>query len=426
LFFFARCGVKDGYLDFIHLVPPTVDPEVALPLLNSTVTVKELIKLVGADNPDILVTGRDGEMALQFLGTPVNNYADKFFKFEKLISFDVGNTPTETQRIVYKTLQANVLLVQSGVIKSGRIKYKLTSNEDAIILVSIPELLKNGKDGFKKEHKLEKGDTIEESIDLTGYTLKIKKTNRALEIGFTITNGIGAVIAMNGQFENLEYHCIEGYVNNDRTYILKQESNLLGLFEELKNGGFNFTSPSFSLSMANGFKMPFDISFDTLYAINTAGKVFDLNDNQITHLYQGQKKDQSSSVIDAKIKAYLKENPIFLNSKIAVTVKKNISKLYEVHAKDSLHLRTDVKLPLQFSTKGFEYFIEQNNELFNNDISAKEVELKLVTENEIPMNIGLQVFFIHGKKDTLYRLFPENKQFLNAATADKDGRTARL
>ncbi len=424
LFFFARCGAKDGFLDFIHIVPPQIDPEIALPLVDATLTVRDLIRLAGADNPNILLIERDGQMKLRFLGSQITKKASFFFKFDDIIPFNVENQAGFKTKSIYRPLNAKILSVQTALLKSGWLTYTITSNEDAEVLVTIPEL-RQEKDNyhiFEKEYELKKGEVRTEKIDMARSKIAIKNASQALEIGFAIQTTVssGAVVKMEGQFENLEYTCAEGYLK-ESDYRLDQESNPLGIFEELKNGNLDFTSPSFILNMTNAFDIPFTISFDTLYAMNVEKKVFDLNTHDLILLKPRVVNTVfNSNRIDENIKNTLKGNPILLNSRVAIKTIDGKAKLYKVSATDSLKLRADLNLPLQFRSQKFEYFKEQENPLKDQE-GIKNLELKVRTENNIPINIGLQIFFMDSKKDTLYKLFQKDDNFIAAAKVDTNG-----
>ncbi len=422
LFFFARCGAKDGYLDFTHLVPPKVEPEFALPLLDGTLSVRELLKIVGADDQNILLVERDGQMKLQFLGNLIKKKASFFFKLEELIPFSIEKQPFTEDGITYTKLDAKALSVQNALLTGGFLNYTFTSNKEVKIKVTIPELLDKWGNKYCMTHIIKEGVPFSFEQKLSGYVIGIKNANKALKIAYSVENGINsnAMIEMEGVFENLEYSCAHGYLIG-RSYTLEQESNFLGVFDNLKNGAINFASPSFSLYMDNSFNMPFNISFDKLYSINADKEEVNLNTGEQVSLEEMTIKSFTSTKIDDNIKNCLKTNPIFLNSKIEIQTIQDNFKLYKVTMTDSLKLRTDFNLPLQFGTKKIEYFKNQENGLKGKELPLKELKLKLVTENEIPMNIGLQIFFMRGKKDTLYRLFPEDENFLIAAQADQDG-----
>jgi hypothetical protein len=407
-------------------------PEVAVPILDKTITMNDMLKgVVG-----------NGFVELQNDGSYVVKYSTNFTSPSTLDVF--ANTP-ESPRIpiVQPTMvlpfpSPNGTRIDEIEYKTGGLNcfIRLTNDDTLKVRIMIDELTKAGKSFDTTVTVMKPGFTG--AFNFTGWTLSPKNSKFTIVYSAKDQNALNVFVDNQSfyQLTKFESRLVKGYLGEQLMAIPEQTLNIDFFKNWKKQGDIRFVNPRMRLFIENSLGMPIRLKSTVAEVIDGSGKVtpFDFslkNGEDImfpTMSEIGKSKqtvvtnDISNSNIVDVVNAYPEKFRIVANA--FVNPDPNNTTAGFLTDKSQLITRLDFELPLNLTAKGFVVYDTLENIDFSKTKNIIEGEFKVITINGLPVDLNLQGYFVDGNGQVLDSLIQKNTLLLNSATLNANGTIA--
>lgn len=277
-------------------------PLVAVPLINSNLTVKDL--LVKDNKNGTITVDSNNFLTLIYKGTLLSLRADSVIKFPTQSYSYASPSPTVAEVTAFNaltigssytlpTFSDTVLFNTNGTADLDTVIFKTITNlsltitsqfpQNATIKVTIPSAKKNGiplTQTFKLNYTGTLPITLNTNIDVSGYTFNMTEggtTHNKFNIDFSITltkafiNPISTTdnASFTFAFTNPLFEKIFGYIQQP---LLSPHFDTvpITIFNNVVPGGGKFTivNPSVTFKLINSYGVPIDAQFNTLEGYN--------------------------------------------------------------------------------------------------------------------------------------------------------------
>jgi hypothetical protein len=422
------------------------DAEFAIPLLKARTSIQDLLE--NFDDYTYIEIDSAGIVHLRYEGDVLSQTAAEFFSV-----IDTALAPIIPIDTSYFTLDfdslGNQLKVDFARYGSGSINVGVFSTYVGLVNFSltIHEATKNGQPmtihrqfmspigvDFNGFHIPDTDAAFE--LPVTGYDLepingKVHIEYAALtETGDTLDLGPGDVWLNNS---NINFSYIEGYLGYFENKG-KRDSISIEFFENWIQGDVYFENPVIKIHIENSFGLPTRSKIDTFDIITADGFRVPLQSTFITEtginfVYPaipeaGQSKTMTFTfdANNSNIEDVLGSRPIGLDYKVdAISNPDSLTSLRGFITDSSFYsIKVEVDLPLHGRASGFGA-VDDFDLDFSDYNDFKEVEFKMVADNNMPLAIGAQAYFMDENGVVLDSLFDTIGHPIEAAPVDSDG-----
>lgn len=408
------------------------EPEVAIPLFSASSTLADLF---GEDTDSTeLIISPDGGMTLVYRGNLVRREASEIF--QAIPAFP--GIMTDTVLTAPFTLENQIRIIRAR-FTSGNIFVQLNSDipEDLDFVLEFPDVKKNGET-LKVAGEIKYNGSLPVTavfpvnptagydIELGGLEVNVRyfatrKSNgervKLPTVGFLITG--------------IKFSYLEGYFGYEQ-HKIDRDTIVMDIFRDIIQGGLAFADPRVTIYVDNAFGFPLRSKVEVLRVSNETAFA-DLESPQIASgfdflypaLSEAGQSRRTNFYFDrnnSNIKDVFNLNPLYLDYQIdAVSNPDEIVDLIGFTTDSSFFaLGVQVELPLYGKANGFT--AEKTYEVdFSGLKDLKQAELKLVTENAMPVEIAAQLTLLDGQGQVLGVLLPDFDLILQAAPVDGNG-----
>ncbi len=415
-------------LDDLEVV--NYDAEFAIPLFSGTASFQDVLNKF--DEETFITILPDGLIQLNYKGNVVARSSTDIFAGFPVIPFPVVDT---TIRLGFNV--PGSVDVDLAVLKKGSIEwfYEIEHGEPLTVKVSIPNAIKDGQIFEKiREHSELSEAYLQTPIDITGYTLfpiddSISVRYQAFRpnVGYadTLTNFVML-------FRDFEASYVEGYLGTD-LYELPRDTIEIEFFENWTRGDVYFSEPTILIGVENSFGFPVRSQTNLLSILTVDGNTLELEspfiDNGINFDYPtldevGQVKTTDFYFDDenSNIATIIGEGPVSVDYDFDAVPNPDQDTAIRGFLTDSsfFKVQVEVNLPVHGTAIGFEA-----RDTFSIDFSEYEnvdyIEFKLIADNGIPVDVGLQAYFADNGGNILDSLFVPADLIMEAAPVDGAG-----
>ncbi|MFT5384017.1 MAG: hypothetical protein ACI81W_001417, partial [Saprospiraceae bacterium] len=416
--------------DLDDLEAVNYDAEFAIPLFSGTASFNDVLK--NFDEDTYITILPDGLIQLNYKGNVVAKSSTDIFEGFPVLPFLVIDTVVGIGFNVPGSIDIDLAVLKQGTVEWG---YQMKHGEELIVKVSIPNAIKDGQIFEKvKGHIAAAEFFIQPPIDMTGYTLF--PTNDSIfiryqayrpDVGYadTLTNFVMI-------FKDFEASYVEGYLGND-LYELPRDTIEIDFFENWTRGDIYFAEPTILIGVENSFGFPVRSKTNILSILTVGGDSIGLEssfiESGIDFAYPsldevGQAKatnfyfDHENSNITEIIGA----GPVSVDYDLDAIPNPDSDTTIRGFLTDSsfFKVQVEVNLPIYGTAIGFEA-----RDTFSVDFSeyedADHVEFKLIADNGIPVEVGLQAYFADRDGNVLDSLFIPADVIMEAAPVDGGG-----
>ena len=426
LLLFSGCKAYD---DASNFTSPTSEysPEFAAPIINTQLSLKDILKLTG--NLSFVQVESDGQIKLVYEGKTQNILATSIVAFPPTIPFAA---PSSNNSIPFQAIGG--INVRNVSIKSGTISYGFSASETLIVTVTIPELSKNGV-SFKQTNAVASGSFKSAPFDLSGYTFS-PNANK-FSINYEAKKSDGSLVNnlnLQGNFNDIKYTYIDGYMTS-QFYNFEKQRTYFNLFTELLADSLVFVDPKAIVTIDNSFGLPIAATVNSMNAfvikstgfIDTLPLIYQKNSIDVSYplISEIGKSKTSKYVFDktnSNISLLINKNPLLIEYDIDAKSKDSGTNVVFLNENSSLQIKTNFELPMYLKAKNFYYEQKIKPDLSILDGTVENAELKIISNNNIPTTVGMQVYFNDRNGNILDTLFANgSKKFLEAASVDANG-----
>ncbi len=430
--FVTSCNRLD---DLDNLEVSNSDAEFAIPLFKGEASFEDVLEKF--DEETFITILPDGLIQLNYKGNVTARSSTDIFN--GLAAVDGIPLPLFDTIVGLEFNLPNNIDVDFAILKSGLVKwgYQIEHDEPITVKLTIPNAIKDGE-AFQHIRTHSASETVGgqlDPIDVTGYTLF--PTNDSIYVRYeaflqdsgypdTLTNFFIV-------FEDFQASYVEGYLGNE-LYELPRDTIEIEFFENWTRGDVFFEEPRILIGVENSFGFPVRSKTNIMSIITVDGDSLGLEssfiDNGIDFDYPtldevGEVKatnfyfDNENSNITEIIGA----GPVSVDYDLDAIPNPDMDTAIRGFLTDSsfFKVQVEVELPIHGTAVGF-----AARDTFDIDFGDRDnidfVEFKLIADNGIPVEVGLQVYFADNAGNILDSLFTtESELILEAAPVDGAG-----
>ncbi|MEO1515934.1 MAG: hypothetical protein AAFV95_13010 [Bacteroidota bacterium] len=412
------------------------DAEYALPVFQTSTSLQDVLEEF--DSNTVIRLEADGSMVLNYKGKITARTSEEIF--------DITNRVANAPFPVTDTLMALPFSIPDGIdidyalLKTGSLQWFIQSDhpEDIRLTVTIPNLVSEDGMPFSETRDYDWSGAplnfAESPIDLSNYS--VRPDQDSIYVRYNLyrkqTGQRDTVAGMIIIIRDLVASYMEGYLGDD-IYEMERDTIDIDFFDNWTRGDVYFADPKIWLTVENSFGFPVRSKANLVEVITVDGDRLPLRspfiDNGIDVDYPrldevGEVKitefafDKTNSNVDSILAA----GPVAVDYDFDAVPNPDQDTTIRGFITDtsSLRAQVEVDLPVFGSTSGFAvrdtFAID-----FQQFDDVKYAEFKLVTENEVPLAVGLQLYFANERGQVIDSLFAETEIVIEAAPVDGDG-----
>lgn len=410
------------------------EPEFAVPLVNTKIKVQDFFD--GVDGNFFLTSDSEDLISFNYKGKILTKTGQEIID-EAVALFPPFIPLLDT--ITSLPMVFNKLDIDRAQFKGGTLQFGFNlPGEDFNLELTIPSIL----DGetpftFSYEHIYSPSEPeyiAFDLIDISGYYLQ--EQDDSLRITYQATNNAGEHITLNSfliKIQNVDFSYLQGYLGNHQ-YDVPPDTIKIKFFENIE-GGVYFKEPKIYVDVLNSFGVPTRSLVNIFQFRNNDGSVVPLEstyiDNGIDFAYPTideigvvretnfQFHKDNSNIADI-----IALSPIALEYDVdAITNPDSILSLKGFITDSSFYtINMAVELPLYGFSQTFTQ--EDTVDLKIDSLEhLKSAEIKLITENRMPIDIKFQAYFLDNTNTVLDSLLTDTR-IIKSAGIDEDGQVS--
>lgn len=421
-----------NFNDFEGLEVGDYEGTFAVPLFQSQVSFQDLLNEV--NNSTYITVEPDGAMVLSYFNDPQIRRTQDIFAiipvFGALLKDTINTIPFELP----EEMDIAVMTFDQGDIAFN---FKSFHEEDLTVSFILPQLSRNGQ-VFQRTFSVDYAGTV--PVEKTGVFSLVKQNfkpeNDSLIIRYVATRN------SNGQRDtltdvqmgvvNLEFSYADGFLGTE-TYPVDSGRIEMDFFQDLPETGISFDDPRIVVKAQNSFGFPVRSNTRKMTAVTADGTMIPLENEAVTNginfnypsfeeigkiKYTEYILDKSNSNILDLIKA----RPQSIEYIIDVITNPDDAPLQTGYMTDSsiFSAQLGIEIPLKGTLTNY---LGQDTfpVSFQSFKNIREMEFKVIAENEIPLQAILQCYFLDEQLTLLDSLSTDQKILLEAASVDEAG-----
>ena len=458
LVFFFSCKK----LDFNKIsTAGTWNPNIAVPLAFGEFGVYDI--LARTDSTDLVVIDPEtGKIALVYRGDLFAIEAKDIIQLQDVSEEygidvnDLGIPPSPSfSGTVSETISETFIIdtdtdteIHEVTYSQGQLRLTVNStfNHNVNATVVFPTMLKNGAP-VEFELNLTGASNEVNTIDLEGvvvdFTVNGTTTNTFEVVSEIEVTGTGGPISGNERIDvdlellNIDFLSVFGYYGQVGKPI--QDSILLRVFEEVRDGFFQFTDPKVYLELQSSFGIPMNVDLDELKTIVTQtgedlplqGYPTPIQVNSPSNLGEiATTLIQLDKTNTSNIETIVTPTPKFFYYDATVNLNPMgpTNNLNFVKNTSELILKSEVELPLEGFAYGFSlrdtFDFDVGTDLEEAD-AIDYVMFRLNIDNGFPVDIDAQVVFMDENYNTVFTAFDDQEDIALSALTDNTGKVTQ-
>lgn len=424
----TACNKIDD-LDNLEVV--NYEAEFAIPLFQGKASFQDVLEKF--DDDTFISILPDGLIQLNYKGNVVATSSADIFGNLPALPFPVLDTLVGLEFNNTENLDVDLAILKSGFLDWG---YQALHGEPLEVTVTIPNATRDGE-VFQRTRSHSAGVQlhIEPAIDISGY--HIVPTNDSIFVRYqAFRPNVGYADTLTNffiRFTDFEASYVEGYLGTD-LYELPRDTIEIEFFENWTRGDVYFAEPKIKIGVENSFGFPVRSKTNILSILTFDGDSIGLEspfiDDGIDFDYPSLDEVGEVKVTNfffdeenSNIEDIIAEGPVSVDYDLDAIPNPDQDTAIRGFLTDSSYFRVqvEVELPVFGTATGFEardtFSIDFNDQEENVDY----VEFKLIADNGIPIEVGIQAYFADESGNILDSLFLENESILSAAPVNGNG-----
>jgi hypothetical protein len=428
----ASCRKIDS-LDNMKVV--NYDAEFALPVFKAKTSLQDILDQFGENT--VVQIGEDGLITVFYKGNVAGRSSTDIFDTLNAynnLPLPIPDTLFPLPFSVPNSIDVDYAILKSGTFEYGFIDTVTTLPGQITVTVTLPEATLNGVP-FQYSTTHSGGVTVPQigPFDLTGYrltpvddTIKIHYQAYRHSTGMNEKLGIFFI-----KLNNFEASYVEGYLGSD-IYELERDTIVIDFFGNWTRGDVYFADPKINLKVNNSFGFPVRSKANVLDVFTVNNEILPIEsiylDNIVVDYPSLSEVGQTKTTHfdfnkdNSNIDVILGAGPTAIDYDFDVVANPDSNTTIRGFMTDSsfMNVQVEVELPMYGTASGFEA-----RDTFSIDFDSYQnydfVEFKVISENGIPLDVGIQIFFADENGIVLDSLFTPNVNVIQAAPVDGTG-----
>lgn len=448
----------DDYFEFDKIKTNEWKPELALPLVNSSLTLENIIIKEDDDgiineNPQsgILEVVYDGRVFSPVGEAQVplpNQTFSRSISSPTPLPSNGGQTPplTYNDEVSFNT----TVEIDTLILKNGNLTLTLenTFEHDLNVHLELPSFTDQNNQAIVLNYSIPASNGISatvrsQNVDLSNYTIDMMhgvQNHSTFPIDVTINFNLVAgnsstpndELTINAQISNLAFRNFVGYIGQSSLMDLDLDTIDINLFKNFVDGNFFLSNPFLDIDIYNGYGIPTELEFETLKSRNPDKSPQEipvqLPNNPIVLSSSPSYKTDSTNIqltnansnIDDVVSSLLKQ--IIYDARAEFNPNGPTTRNYLT---DTSRIGLEVMLRLPFEGRASDFHLIDTIDFSFEGVDELESGIiKLNSENGFPVDVNLQVFFANSAYEIIDSLFDENvnRKVIESALINNNGR----
>ncbi len=400
------------------------DPEIGVPLVNSTFYIADLG--VNQKNNTDVISDSEGRVTLRYSNEIDPIPIREVFPAEENQKLAVVANPQEF------TLPFHAIDIRSAVFKDAHISFDINNptNETLNITLNIPEISKAGT-SFSETYILNSGQNFQSpQIDLSEMNLD---SDRSLTISYqasTASNPSVNISDLTINFDRLQFSYLEGIFEDA---ILPTTEDLIDIsfFDSWVSGGLNLSDPKLVFDIENSIGIPAELKLNYANITTIDNQTFqlesDLLNDGVTFDYPSLSQIGESKATSVEINSdnsnvvdLFDKKPSGIEYDLDLTISSGPSQELGFYTDESnITVNAVVELPL---------YLRANDLILQDTVDFEEItydniegtgELKISLINAFPIGVGVNLDFLNEQGEKLFTLVDPSEWVSVAANTDQ-------
>jgi len=444
--------IKEDDFDFNNMAANQWDPELAAPLINSSLSIQDITGMTEND----MFTVNNGVISLIYSTNIFKRYGFEFFTpASQTSNLTIQMTPPDSTTLyqtgtVSRSITPTMPLsfpngeqIDSMVYRSGQFNVTLTSYipHDAVLNVTIPSATLQGQ-VFSKDIPVSAStgvaSIVQGSFDMTGYSMGTNKNGmpNQVDISYTLTftnsNTVSPCLNLNfdiiSSFDSIAPAYLFGYFGQSE-FAPPPTSSPVSIFNNFQGGSVFFDDPRMTITLTNSFGMPIDAKVNSIRAEQSSGANIPFNGNfpnpLITYPIAVGQAATNSIYFDknnSNIQQLVNASPVAFNYNISAGTNAPLP-AYNFMS-DSSEFSVDMKLELPLSGHATGFVIQDTLDISLGDVTQiSSILFRLNVTNGFPVNANTQVYFLNDSYAVLDSLISDyQNRLVESAEVDANGK----
>ncbi len=406
------------------------NPEFAIPLVHSSLSIQQALD--ASDNISILNIAADGSMSLDYTQEQSTTKASTLLSVIDDFPIAMIDSFTSVPVDIFENLSIHKLH-----LKEGTLEFEIQSShtEDLDVYISFPGITQDGSPfEVSTELKYEGSSPVVTSINARSIAdFELSMSNGEIEMRYEAYNNAGERVLVDlitGVARSWQYDYIEGVWNKEE-FLIQKDTVEIDIFDNWVNGEVNFADPQLHIHLKNSIGFPVQMKIQNMEAITHDGNkiLFSSNfEEGIDIAYPGLNEpgaEKTSTITldknNSNIVSILNARPKSIIYEVKGIINPNeAQEAGFVSDESQLKGIISVKLPLYGMANNFTLESISDFELDEID-EIEEAEFKIITNNGIPVDLNMQVFFTDEQETVIDSLFEDWQQIMAAPDTGANG-----
>lgn len=354
-----------------------------------------------------------------------------------------ADSVTISKTFIFPFIGNGISEVDSIWFNSGNLQATISNNYDhpCTGTLSFPDMQKGGQTtGYTFSIPARNQFNLNELLDLAHLQLtsgpngtndlraKLDITWTNSGMGFTGSDGV----VLDAAISNVKFSRIYGLFATNNP-IQANNSLDIALFKfNLKNGTFNFEDPRFKLIVSNTTGIPINLATQSITAVynsapSTSITGYPANFDVAPVAFGNEGGEVTDSVVltksNSNIKTVVNNHPEQIQYELKIATKNNPPTRHFLLASSRISVQVALELP--FYGVSSDIVLEDTVGFStDNPTEAKFIDwisIRLGIENQMPLSIGFQGYFLDSQNNVIDSLFEPFRYFANSAKIDAGG-----
>lgn len=436
----ASCQSFDDFEDTSGAV---YDADYALPIANSRLTIRDALK--NASDLSTLRIDEEGVIHFEYFGDVITQNSDTLFeRINESLSGQL--VPLLANRFGLPLATAQGTSFDRLIFKAGQLSWGFQNPhpEPVTVTLRLPDVYKDGQPleltgqapGYNGGSSLPFYNTLLNPKDLSGYEVLPAAGTDSIYVEYElIREGVGPDSVAFGALtiSNLAFSYMEGYFGQEEQKG-GRDTIIIDFFDNWVNGDIYFADPTVTFRIENSFGIPTRSRVNLFNVFTVRGDVLPLEgeliDNGIDFQYPGLDEAGQTVVADyvfnkdnSNIDVILGAGPLAIDYDVDALTHPDGNTDIRGFLTDSSYYKVDIEVDLPLYGSAVDFLARDTFELGLGDLGdgAYAAEFKLVSENELPLKVALQGYFLDEAGQVLDSLFAQEQLVIDGAAADEDG-----
>lgn len=415
----------------------------AVPLLNTSFSMNDLLD--NFEENSVLTVRPDGLLRLQYSGSVLTENADDVFEAINTTIGGLGVIALESDVQALPFSGPDGLVIDEMFLKAGEMFWTLQNCHDKAVTATIifPSVTRNGEplvisrdlDAYSGTGDCPARNNIFSPIDLDGYVVTPVNDSIYVEYeaidtdGVSIPPGEGNTILI----ANLAFSYAEGYLGQIQ-HSSGEDRIDIDFFDNFIRGDVYFEDPVVTFNFTNSFGIPTEALIKRFDVLTVNGDTLPLESMfldgginfpypQLNEVGLTKSEDFVFNKDNSNIREILSAGPVAIIYDVDAVTNPNGDTDVRGFVTDSSFYEVQVEVDLPLYGSVINFGVRDTFDLNLGDFDkANQAEFKLVTENGMPIAIGIQGYFLDDAGTVLDSLYSESTRVIQGAPVGLDGR----